>query len=115
MGMYNMSLKQMRIRRCLPDNVTPLDFMGKTELAGNLFRITQTEEKIKNEQIRGQQRLEQTAFTVGRKVRQTMVELSGVRPEELPIEGDIKTVKKGLKATQREFKKLDGAKKQLKP
>jgi len=51
-GLYNMNLGQLRALRDIPSNRSPLDFMGKTELAGNLFSITQTEEKIKNEQIR---------------------------------------------------------------
>jgi len=117
-GMYNMGLAQLRMLRRIPAGKTPLDFMGKTELAGNLFRITQTEEKIKNENIRGQRALEQTAFAVGKKVRQTMIQLSGTKPELLPVEGDIKEVRKGLKTTQREFAKLDGKKvrrRQLKP
>jgi DNA-damage-inducible protein D len=107
-GMYNMNLSQLRKYKGLVEGKTLLDFMGKTELAANLFRITQTEEKIKNENIFGQHRLENTAEQVGREVRRTMVRISGVPPEQLPLEGDIKEVRKGLKATNREFKKLDG-------
>jgi DNA-damage-inducible protein D len=117
-GMYNMTLAQLRARRSLPQNQSPLDYMGKTELAGNLFRITQTEEKIKNEGIKGQVKLEQTAHHVGAKVRRTMIELSGTPPEYLPVAEDIKEVRKGLKTTQREFKKIDKEKKtprRLKP
>jgi DNA-damage-inducible protein D len=117
-GMYNLTLSQLRERRGIPASKTPLDYMGKTELAGNLFRITQTEEKIKNEGIRGQQRLEATAHHVGQKVRATMIELGGTAPELLPVEEDIKAVRKGLKTTQREFIKLDTANKErrkLKP
>ena len=84
LGMYNMNLSQLRTRRGLPGSVTPLDYMGKTELAGNLFRITQTEEKIKNEKIKGQQSLEIAAKEVGKKVRKTMIEISNVAPENLP-------------------------------
>lgn len=110
-AMYNMNLAQLRALRSIPSDRSPLDFMGKTELAGNLFRITQTEEKIKNEQIRGQRRLEDAATFVGRKVRRTMIELSGKPPETLPKGEDIKEVRKGLKTTQREFKKIDSMKK----
>jgi DNA-damage-inducible protein D len=116
-GMYNMPLAQLRARRGIPAGKTPLDHMGKAELAGNLFRITQTEEKIKNEGIRGQPSLERAAFQVGQKVRHTMIELSGKPPESLPVEEHIKDVKKGLKTTQKGFAKLDEKKKprQLKP
>ncbi len=117
-GMYNMTLAQLRARRNLTPNQTPLDYMGRTELAGNLFRITQTEERIKNEGIRGQANLENAALHVGRKVRKTMIQLSGTPPEALPVKEDIRDVRKDLKATQKEFRKLDSAKrthKQLKP
>lgn len=106
-GMYNMPLKALKRRRGVPDGRTPLDFMGKTELAANLFRLTQTEEVIRAQDIRGQAPLQGTALRVGRKVRETMIELSGTPPEELPISGDIKGVKKDLKRTQREFAKAD--------
>jgi DNA-damage-inducible protein D len=117
LGMYNMSLSQLRDRRGIPSNKTPLDFMGKTELAGNLFRITQTEERIKNNRIRGQASLEVTAKEVGRSVRRSMIEIGGTAPEQLPVTEDIKEVRKGLKNTQREFKKLDGKprRRRLKP
>jgi DNA-damage-inducible protein D len=111
-GMYNMTLSQLRSRRNLKPNQTPLDYMGKTELAGNLFRITQTEERIKNERIRGQRNLERTAQHVGQRVRASMIELGGTPPEMLPVKEDIKEVRKGLKNTQREFKKIDSDKKQ---
>jgi len=68
-----MSLKRLKLKKRIPENKTPLDFMGKTELAANFFRITQTEEKIKKESIRGQQALENVAQGVGKKVRETMI------------------------------------------
>jgi DNA-damage-inducible protein D len=83
-GLYNMDLWQIRRRKGVPDGRSPLDFMGKTELAANLFRVTQTEEKIRAERIRGQQPLQRAAEDVGRKVRRTMMEISGKRPEDLP-------------------------------
>ena len=86
--------------------------MGKTELAANLFRITQTEEKIRNEDVRGQKPLERAAEHVGRKVRETMISLSGRKPEALQAAPDLREVKKGLKRSQREYNKLDGPKKQ---
>ncbi|MCU0428313.1 MAG: damage-inducible protein D, partial [Candidatus Kapabacteria bacterium] len=88
-----------------------LDFMGKEELAANLFRITQTEAKIKNEGIKGQSRLETAAENVGREVRHTMQKISGTKPEHLPLSDDIQAVKKELKQTQKKFKQLDTPKK----
>jgi DNA-damage-inducible protein D len=112
LGLYNMPISQLRECKGIPDGRSPLDFMGKEELAANLFRITQTEAKIRNEGIIGQQKLEDAAFSVGRQVRQTMENISGTRPENLPIASDIKTVKSAIKSTQKEFLKLDKSKKQ---
>jgi DNA-damage-inducible protein D len=106
-GLYNMDLYQLRkLKRVDPDR-SPLDFMGKQELAANLFRITQTEAKITQEKIRGQSALENTAHAVGHKVRQTMIDISGNRPEQLRPANDIKEVRKGLRKTEQEFAKLD--------
>lgn len=109
-GMYNMNLSKLKVLKCIPDGRTPLDFMGKTELAANLFRITQTDLKIQQESITGQKPAENAAFTVGAKVRQTMYELTGTKPEQLPIRNDIKKVKGDLKSSHNEFKKLDSKK-----
>jgi DNA-damage-inducible protein D len=81
--------------------------MGKTELAANLFRITQTEEKIRNEDIIGQRPLERAAELVGKTVRNTMIELSGTPPERLSAARDITKVKGDLKRTGREYARLD--------
>jgi len=106
-GLYNMNLSQVRRIKGVPDGRSPLDFMGKTELAANLFRVTQTEEKIKAEGTRGQNNLERAAESVGRKVRSTMMEISGKRPEHLAPAEDIKQVHKKLKTSHREIRKLD--------
>jgi DNA-damage-inducible protein D len=79
----------------------------RQNFAANLFRVTQTEEKIRAERIRGQKPLERTAEDVGRKVRKTMIEISGKRPEDLPPAEDIKEVHKKLKTSHREIRKLD--------
>jgi DNA-damage-inducible protein D len=110
-GMYNLDLTEIRTRKRVPSGRSPLDFMGKTELAANLFRITQTEEKIRNEDIVGQKPLERAAEHVGKAVRNTMIELSGTPPEALPPTQDIREVRKGLKQAGREFAKIDGKRK----
>jgi len=106
-GLYNMNLRELKIRKGLPNGKILLDFMGKEELAANLFRITQTEAKIKNESVTGQPSLERTAEHVGRTVRNTMRQISGTVPENLPLVGDIADTRKKIKATHKEFKKLD--------
>ncbi len=106
-GLYNMDLYQLRKMKRVDSSRSLLDFMGKEELAANLFRITQTEAKINQEGIRGQGALESAAKTVGRKVRETMIDISGNRPEHLPTSGDINEVRRGLKKTEKEFARLD--------
>ncbi len=61
-----------------------LDHMGSTELAANLFRATQTEEKLRRDKVRGKQTANQTHYEVGKKVRKTISELGGTMPEALP-------------------------------
>ncbi len=110
-GMYNKSITQLKNIRGVDTKNSLLDFMGKEELAANLFRITQTELKIKNEGKRGQPYLEGAAFMVGQKVRQTMIEISNVLPESLTPQEDIKKVKSALKSRNKELKKIDKPKK----
>jgi DNA-damage-inducible protein D len=109
-GMYNMNISKLRKIRNIPDKRSPLDFMGKDELAANLFRITQTELKIKNENIKGQSRLEVTAEHVGKEVRNAMIKISNVAPEDLPKDSDIIDVKKELKSKSKKIKQIDSKK-----
>ena len=80
--------------------------MGSTELAANLFRATQTEEKLKRENIKGKQKANQAHYEVGRKVRKTIEELGGAMPENLPVADSIKKIEK-----KEEKKKITGKKK----
>lgn len=63
---------------------------GSTELAANLFRATQTEEKLRREGIKGKSEANKTHMEVGKKVRQTIAELGGTMPEDLPVAESIK-------------------------
>ncbi len=107
LGMYNMSLERLERYKGVPDKEHLIDRMGKTELAAHLFRITQTQEKIKNEGIQGQRGLEKAAREVGVKVRHTVNEISGKNPEDLPIDTHIREVKKQLKGTTKRLASLD--------
>lgn len=106
-GLYNMNLKQLKNYKGLDPKKTLLDFMGKDELAANLFRITQTELKMRNEGIKGQANSERAAEDVGRRVRKTMLEISGAKPEDMELHEDIKKVKTALKSTGKGLNKLD--------
>jgi DNA-damage-inducible protein D len=107
MGLYNMSINQIRDLKGLPDKEPLFDYMGAEELGANIFRITQTEAKIKRENIRGQGPLEAAAQQVGREVREAIKNMGGTMPENLPPSENIKHIKSDLKKTNREFKKSD--------
>jgi DNA-damage-inducible protein D len=93
MGLYNgLGAKEIHSKKGLKKSQNILDHMGSTELAANLFRATQTEEKLKRENIKGKQKANQTHFEVGKKVRQTIKELGGTMPEDLPTEESIKKI-----------------------
>lgn len=82
-------------RKGLKKSQKILDHMGSTELAANLFRATQTEEKLRRENIQGKDAANETHFEVGSKVRQTIQELGGTMPEDLPTpEKSIQTLRK---------------------
>ena len=90
MGLYGgLDSKGIHTRKGLKKSQNILDHMGSTELAANLFRATQTEEKLRREEIKGKQKANATHFNVGKKVRQTIEELGGTMPENLPTEESI--------------------------
>lgn len=96
LGLYGLDAEQIKEKKKIgKDNI--LDRAGATELAANLFRITQTDEKIKKDNIKGDHSASQTHFMVGGKVRQTIKDIGGVLPEELPTEKHIKELKKEKK------------------
>jgi len=70
--------------------------MGRTELAANLFRITQTEERIKNQNIQGQNKLQDAHFEVGREVRNMIIKNVGTEPENLPQEKRLRKLKRNF-------------------
>lgn len=84
-GLYNgLSMQDIHKRKGLKKSRQILYHMGATELAANLFRITQTDDKLRRENIKGKENANETHFAVGQKVRQTIKELGGVMPENLP-------------------------------
>jgi len=106
LGMYNMINVQLANRRGI-DKERLIDHMGKVEMAANLFRITMTEERIKNQNIYGQKNLEFAHETVGRAVRKMVHEQTGKNPENLPVERRLPDLHKQLKIGQRKMKKID--------
>lgn len=98
-GLYGgMGAKDIHARKGLKKSEKILDHMGSTELAANLFRATQTEDKLKRESVHGKQLANQTHFEVGQKVRETIKELGGTMPESLPTpEQSVKQVESAKK------------------
>lgn len=76
--------KDIHARKGLKKSQKILDHMGSTEMAANLFRATQTDEKLRRDNVRGKTQANQTHFDVGRKVRQTITDIGGTMPERLP-------------------------------
>jgi len=74
-----------------------LDHMGSTELAANLFRATQTEEKLRRDNVKGKEAANRTHFDVGRQVRKAIADIGGTMPENLPPAEDIGKVERRLK------------------
>lgn len=100
-GLYGgLGQKEIHDRKGLKKSQKILDHMGSTELAANLFRATQTDEKLRRENIKGKNLANQTHYAVGAKVRQTIKELGGTMPEDLP------TPKDSVKKLMKEHKKL---------
>jgi len=94
-GLYGgLSAKDIHARKGLKKSQHILDHMGSTELAANLFRATQTEDKLRRENIKGKQKANQTHLEVGKKVRQTIQEIGGTMPENLPTEDNIQKIEK---------------------
>lgn len=110
LGLYNMNAWKLKQKRKLSKNDNLADFMGRTELAANLFRVTQTEERIKNKGVTGQRNLEQTHFAVGKEVREIVQKNTGQSPENLEQEKRLPEVKKELKQGYRKMLKQDNRK-----
>lgn len=101
MGLYGgLKAQDIKQRKGLKKSQDILDHMGSTELAANLFRATQTEEKLRRDNVQGKYEANMTHYNVGAKVRQTIKDLGGTMPENLP------TPPKSIQQIEKEQKKL---------
>lgn len=99
-GLYGgLGQKEIHFKKGLKKSQKILDFMGSTELAANLFRATQTDEKLRRDNIKNKALANQTHYNVGAKVRQTIKDLGGTMPEDLP------TPEKSIQKLENEKKK----------
>jgi DNA-damage-inducible protein D len=101
MGLYGgLRARDIHDRKGLKKSQYILDHMGSTELAANLFRATQTEEKLRREHIQGKEKANYTHYEVGQEVRETIRRLGGTLPENLP------TPKESIQQLQRQERKV---------
>lgn len=104
-GLYGgMGARDIHRRKGLKKSQQILDHMGSTELAANLFRATQTEEKLKRDKVSNKEQAHRTHHEVGAKVRQTIQELGGTLPEHLPTTESIKRLEARKRRQDRAFK-----------
>ncbi|MFA5751224.1 MAG: DNA damage-inducible protein D [Candidatus Paceibacterota bacterium] len=97
-GLYGgLTMQDIHTKKKLKKNQKILDHMSSEELAANLFRATQTEAKIKRENIKGQGNANLAHYYVGQKVRNTIHYLGGTMPEELPAMDGINKAQTRLK------------------
>lgn len=101
-GLYGgLKAKDIHERKGLQKNQHILDHMDYEELAANLFRATQTEAKLRRDKVEQKAAANQTHYEVGKKVRQTIADLGGTMPEDLPVpEKSIKQIEKEQKQLQ---------------
>ena len=104
-GLYGgLGARDIQRRKGLNQGQQILNHMGSTELAANLFRATQTEEKLKRDKVGNKEQAHRTHHEVGAKVRQTIKELGGTMPENLPPSESIKRLemkkRKQIKANE---------------
>lgn len=97
-GLYGgLGAKDIHAKKNLKKSQQILDHMGSTELAANLFRATQTEDKLIRDNIKSKAEANQLHNQIGQKVRQTIIEIGGTLPENLPTEESIKKIETKMK------------------
>jgi len=100
-GLYGgLDAKGIHKNKGLKKSQNILDHMGSTELAANLFRATQTEDKLKRDQIKTKREANKTHFEIGKTVRKTIEEIGGTMPENLPVADSIKQIEKAKDVKQ---------------
>lgn len=106
-GLYGeLDMKDIHSKKKLKRTEKILDFMSSEELAANLFRATQTEAKLKRENIKSKEKANQTHYEIGKEVRETIKKIGGTMPENLKTP-------QSLKKSISKLKKIDKAKNKL--
>jgi DNA-damage-inducible protein D len=109
LGQYTLDAENIRIYKGIPEGGEILDYMGREELAANLFRITQTEGRLRREQVVGEDAAIQAHYRVGREVRDTLKRLGATMPEDLPtaesIRGELERQRRARQKIQKQQQK----------
>lgn len=94
-GLYGgLTSRDIHQRKSLKKGAQILDHMGSTELAANLFRATQAEDKLRRDNVKDKHTANRTHYEVGQKVRKTIGEIGGTMPEDLPAVESIKKIER---------------------
>lgn len=102
-GLYGgLGARDIHDRKGLKKSQQILDHMGSTELAANLFRATQTDDKLRRDEVTGKKAANATHHEVGRRVRRTIEDIGGIMPEDLPAPD------RSAKELEPEKKRLEG-------
>ncbi|MBR6015423.1 MAG: DNA damage-inducible protein D [Firmicutes bacterium] len=97
MGLYGgLDVEDIHSRKELEVGQKILDYMGSTELIANLFRISQTEEKLRIDRVKGAETATSIHYSVGKEVRTAIEKIGGTMPEDLP------TPKKSIQQIEQE-------------
>jgi DNA-damage-inducible protein D len=105
-GLYGgLGKKEIQKKKSIPEKDDLLDCIGRVELSINDFRLTQTEEKLKRDQIKGDLKARDTHKMVGQEVRNALLKMNSTMPEDLPREESIKKLQKADKKTTKELPK----------
>ena len=103
MGMYNMGMKKLCKYKGVSDNL--YEYMGRTELSANAFRIALTEEKLKARPVSKPYQANQVHQQVGAEIRRVVRNNTGMFPEQLPVERKLNDVNKQLKSANKKLNK----------
>ncbi|RCX15456.1 DNA-damage-inducible protein D [Anaerobacterium chartisolvens] len=109
MGLYGgMTVSDIHVKKGLKKKEKILDYMGSTELIANLFRISQTEEKLKRDEVTTAAVANNTHYEVAEKIRKAIIEMGATLPEDLPVpDKSIQTIER------EEIRRLRNSKKKL--
>lgn len=104
-GLYNTGVTGLKKKKGINQKHDHFDYMGRTELAANLFRITLTEERLKKSHTSTERAAMDVHKSVGRQVRNMVIDNTGVSPENLKPEKRLNEVKSELKKAGKELNK----------